>query len=497
MKPISVFALLKKNFIMFFRSKFSSILIILIPVLIVLAAGYAFDSSSLTNVYVGVYSNSSSPLSQKIINGFEEGGFSIKDFDSLKSCVDSVKLNEVQICSEFSKEVSTDSSRDSVTFYVDYSRINLANTLVNNAENEVNSESQEAGKFFVQDLIDIVDIAKENLPDSKLKLDSAFSKLSEKLSEERSSVDTLNSSYVDFEKMIGYLESASEKMNASSTKTQITNALTLAKALKKSNQDISLSLQGVFDSENGVLEEASLAIESIKPVIESASSSKVTNAENVVSPVKLEVKSIRKNSKSRDYLIPILISLITLFGSLLLSSTFILKEKKTLAYFRNFMTPTKSATFIFSTYLTCLIILIFQLILVFLGIKFILGISSFLISFELIVILLLASSVFIFIGMFIGYLFRSEESVIFTSMIVAGIFMFFSNVILPIESVSSNLFSFSVFNPLILLDLGLKKIMLFNFTFSSISLELSYLGGFLVVFAILTYLARKITRRML
>lgn len=153
--------------------------------------------------------------------------------------------------------------------------------------------------------------------------------------------------------------------------------------------------------------------------------------------------------------------------------------------------------FIFSKYLTCLIILAFQFILVFAGIKFILGMNNFPINLELVTVMILSLSVFIFIGMFIGYLFRSEESVIFGSVIVAGVFLFFSNSIFPIQSAASNLINFSFFNPLIVMDSALKKIILFRFGFSSFGVELLYLGGFLIVFAFLTYLARKITRRML
>lgn len=62
---------------------------------------------------------------------------------------------------------------------------------------------------------------------------------------------------------------------------------------------------------------------------------------------------------------------------------------------------------------------------------------------------------------------------------------------------SPSLINFSFFNPLIVMDSALKKMVLFGFSFSSFGVELSYLGGFLVVFAFLTYLARKVTRRML
>ena len=82
-------------------------------------------------------------------------------------------------------------------------------------------------------------------------------------------------------------------------------------------------------------------------------------------------------------------------------------------------------------------------------------------------------------------------------MITSGIFLFFSNTILPIENVSQNLMKFSFLNPLVLLDSALKKTILFQFSFSSISSELIALGEFFIVFALLAYFARIITKRML
>ena len=493
MKTASIPALLKKDSMIFFRSKISSILIILIPLIIILAAGYALNSSNLSNVYVGVHFNSSSELTQKIVSGFQDNGFLVKNYDSAQDCIDSVKLDSVQICAVFSKDDSTNSSRDAVNFYVDYSKINLAGTLVNNAENTVYNESAAQGRFHVQDLIDIIDLTKENVPKAQTSLNSAYSKISSN----KETVNSLNLSTDNFDSALSYLESAKTLSNDSTQKTDITNAINVISALKNNTEKISVNLEGVLSTQDEALQGINSSSDNLNSIETKANSGDVGSAETIVSPIKISVEPITQNSTNRDYFIPILISLITLFGALLLSSTFVLKEKRTLAYFRNFMTPTKSATFLFSTYLTCLIILVAQFILVFLGIQFILGINSFSISPELISIMLLSFSVFIFIGMFIGYIFRSEESVIFASMITGGVFLFFSNTILPIENVSANLMNLSFLNPLILLDSALKKVMTFGLTFSSISWELIFLGWFFVFFALMTYFARRITRRML
>jgi len=489
----SLIAILRKDLTMFFRSKFSSAIIILLPLLIVLAAGYAFDSSNLSNVYVGVYSNSSSNLTQKIVLGFQESGFLTKNYSLLSDCINAVKMNEVQICSVFSKDLPEDQSKDLVTFYVDYSRINLADTLLNNAKNSVYAESSNESKIFVQDLIDIVDLTKGGLPKIQTNLDSALLYSNKN----KDTLSSFNISVLQFDTLLESLNETKDSLNDSSAKENLSSAIILVSAIKANTEQISLNLTGLISAQEGISGNITFALENLNPLVENFQSKKISSAQSIVSPIRLVVEPITQNSKSRDYLIPVLISLIALFGSLLLSSTFVLKERKTIAYFRNFMTPTKEVIFVFSTYLVSLIILIMQFILVFFGIKFILGMKSFFVSLELISVLFAALTVFIFIGIFIGYLFRSEEGVIFASMITSGIFLFFSNTILPIENVSQNLMKFSFLNPLVLLDSALKKTILFQFSFSSISSELIALGEFFIVFALLAYFARIITKRML
>jgi ABC-2 type transport system permease protein len=196
-------------------------------------------------------------------------------------------------------------------------------------------------------------------------------------------------------------------------------------------------------------------------------------------------------------LFPTIISLIALFGGILLSASFILKERKTKAYFRNFMTPTMNLTFLVADYLTCLLILMCQFVLVFFGVYFIFEISLPVGYGELFVMLLLSLSVFIFIGTFVGYLFKSEEAIIFTSVLVASLMMLFSNTILPIETFLGSLKSLAEFNPFVVCDSALRKIMLFGYGFNELLTEIYILLAFGIIFFVLSLIWRKFTKKIL
>ncbi len=486
-------ALVKKDLLMFFRSKISSVIIILIPLIIILAAGYAFSSSQLSSVYVGVHFNSSSTLSQNIASGFSQNGFIIKNYSSSSDCINSVELDESQICAIFSNSSSGNFTRDSVVFYADYSRLNLAGTLINNAENSVYNQSVKEGEASVQDLISLIDLTKSVLPSARISLNSASSDLSQS----QSSLIGLNIPVSDFDTAISYLNTAYSLANSSNEKSYINNTIALLSSMKSNNENVSIVLGNVASFQGGVSGDLASALRNINAILTKVQSKNISSAQNIVSPIGISVRPLNQNSSTIDYMTPVLLALIALFGAILLSSAFVLKEKKTKAYFRNFMTPSKDPVFIISTYVTCLIILLIQFILVFAGVYLILHVNLFAVPLELAAVLFASLTAFIFVGMFIGYVFRSEESVIFASMIAAGVFLFFSNTLFPIENISSTFMSLSIFNPLIALDSAFKKVILFGLGFSSITSELTTFGIFFVVFAILTYLARKITRRML
>lgn len=489
----SLGTIIKKDFKIFTRSRISSIIIILAPLLIVLFALTAFNSTNLSNINIGTYSENYTPLTEDILLDLENQNYIIEKYNSKEECINSVKLTDSQICIVFPKDLSSTGSIEEVIFHVDYSRINLAYTLIHEIETKISSEARSLGIVLAQDLINSLNSAKENLTKEKTELSEAIDELNS--AKEISS--NLNIPTSDLENIINDLEDVRDSMNSSSAKTLLIESINDLESIKNETIDTSLDLENLESKNSKInikLQEISANLGNVIKILENTN---VVGAENIVSPIKIKIESVKLNSNNRDYLTPTLFTLIILFGATLLASTFVLKEKKTKAYFRNFITPTIDFTFIFGTYLTCLFILIFQFVLVFLGMKFILNIDIFSMPLELGIILFLTISTFIFIGMFIGYLFRSEETIIFGSVLITAILMFFSNVILPIENISGSLKNIALFNPVVVSDIALKKILLFNFDYTSLLSEIYILGSFIIAFAVLTYFARKITKRML
>ncbi|MBT3406978.1 ABC transporter permease [Candidatus Woesearchaeota archaeon] len=150
----------------------------------------------------------------------------------------------------------------------------------------------------------------------------------------------------------------------------------------------------------------------------------------VITPHILEIKYLANS------LFTIILILIIMLSSVLLSSTFVIAEKKSAAYFRSHITPTRDYTFIVARFLTTLIIvtIIAAVVLVTLSSLFQINImSSF---FAITITILLIASVYTLIGILLGNIFVSTEVNILFLVIVSFISMLFSRTILTFKEES-------------------------------------------------------------
>jgi ABC-type multidrug transport system permease subunit len=224
---------------------------------------------------------------------------------------------------------------------------------------------------------------------------------------------------------------------------------------------------------------------SLDEIHDSLGSIVVTDAATVVNPVSMNIKPIVPEKTYLGYMFPALVILVVMFISILLSTTLVMMEKHSPAHFRNFITPTRNITFVVSTYLTSMLIVVIQL-----GI--ILGISSYFLKMQIVdallpslSILLLGTTFFTFAGMFIGYIFTSEETATLAAISVGSIFLFLSNVILPIESMPAYIEKIARFNPFVLGEGLLRQSIVFKVGFGAMLNEIYLLLGYIGVLFVL------------
>jgi hypothetical protein len=166
-------------------------------------------------------------------------------------------------------------------------------------------------------------------------------------------------------------------------------------------------------------------------------------------------------------------------------------EKTSKAYFRNFTTPTKDLTFVMSIFLTSFIVVVLQLVFI-LALAYYFLHAAILSAPGLTVLLLFeAISLFILVGMVIGYASNNQDSATMIGISVGSVLLFLSNLILPIEAMSPVIQNISKYNPYVLCSELLKRLTIFNASFNDIYIDLLIIGAYIVVLFILVMIIEK------
>jgi ABC-type uncharacterized transport system permease subunit len=101
---------------------------------------------------------------------------------------------------------------------------------------------------------------------------------------------------------------------------------------------------------------------------------------------------------------------------------------------------------------------------------------------------------FILLGMLLGYLFNTKQTVTLSAISTGILLLFFSNTIIPLETLSSKVREIISYNPFLLSENMLKKILIFNSTFSGIDQSLLILGIASIIILILAIISRSLSK---
>ena len=511
----SIFAIIKKNFKLLIRSRSSALVVILGPLFVVLLMGIAFNSSGLYDINVGVYSKSYSNLSDDLINGLKSERFSVVKYEAEEKCINSVKRTESHLCVVFPDNMAvSNNNKNEILFYVDYSRINLVYTIVDLLSRKLQTKESELSFKLAETLINKVNEAKGELSGKestlnavaanndavKEKVQSTSDKLSvldlsgnistmnfTQVYDEISNIQTSNNlSNSSFSTLNELIDSIKTKANVAFTK--LNNA--------KTTVDTGVSDLGSIKSTLEQDKENILSVKSgVSNVVNNFNAISVTDPNAIASPFITSIKPVTEEKTHLGNLFPAMMVLVVMLISILLSSTVVLNERKSKAYFRNFITPTNDYMFVIADFITNLIIVIAQLIIIFFIANYFLKNALFNVLFDFSIVIILIASVFILLGMILGYVFKTQETATLGSLFIGSALLFFSNTILPLESIPDNIKSIVLFNPFVVSENILRELIIFKLGLGSVMSYVYILIIFFAVFAGIVLAARYATRR--
>ena len=320
-------------------------------------------------------------------------------------------------------------------------------------------------------------------------LSSEFSNIEGSFDEVRDYLEEAQSTQAEM------ITSASSELDTLST--EVSDASAKLDEVDDQKEDLTVALGDIVTG----LEETIAEVDSIDQGIQELSTqlkeANLAQAENIVNPVLTRIKPIVEKKSYLDYTLPALLVLVIMFMSLLLSTTTVMTEKFSKAYFRNYITPLPDVLFLISAYITNIIIIIFQSMILITIAQLVFNIQAFVNIFNILLAITLISSVFILIGMAIGYLFASEETGTLASISVASIMLLFSSFLIPIESLSETIGSIAIYNPFVVGEALLRMMLIFQYNIFGSPKELMLLLFYITVCAIGLYLAEKLDKRRL
>lgn len=159
--------IIKKNIKLLLRSKVSTLVLILGPLLVILIVGISFSSDTF-NLKIGTYSQSYSQTSNSFVEKLNNKSFTITKFDTNDSCIFSIKEQLMHACIIFPPDMNIEKGKTNIVeFYVDQSQINLVYYVMSSLEESFGELSTEISKDLTNELINVLIDTKSNLENAQ------------------------------------------------------------------------------------------------------------------------------------------------------------------------------------------------------------------------------------------------------------------------------------------------------------------------------------------
>ncbi len=549
----SLWLLTKKNIRLLLRAKSSALIIVLAPLLLILILGLAYNTSEPAGLVLGVHAPSFTGDVSSFITLLEDNQFTVLRYEqSISPCIEDIKSGAVHTCIALPESLTVESNTaKEITFYLDPSRINLVWMVQETVKSAFNFKAQELSTQLAGNILSALAQAKSSVSAAG----TTTASIAEKSTSASGSVDAAQASLgsASLEPLqtsydASILENATTSLasaaDALTTAVQAVDAsATLDEGEKESLHDLLDHAQNQLDRAKGfvdggipalvnnllldvslmqerlrtavsaidsshadlegasaILQETLSSLAALQSALSSIHSSldaqQVTDPNTIAIPLVTRIEKVGKESTYLNYTFPTLLVLVIMFTSLLLGTILVMMEKNSPAFMRNFFLPVKKVIFIASTYLTTMLLMAVQIIII-------LGISLFFLpetaaALPLIVLILfIAASFFIFLGMTVGYLFVSEETGVLASISLGSLFLFLSGVVLPIEALSPTVREALSFNPFVLAEGLIREVFIFRSPLTLIWADLLILLGYAFLFFLVVLFIESVLHQML
>ena len=197
------------------------------------------------------------------------------------------------------------------------------------------------------------------------------------------------------------------------------------------------------------------------------------DVESIINPLRTKTNYASDNNYTYlDFLFPGLLSLIVMYMGILLGLIITSKEITSPAKFRNVVSPVGNILFLVSIFITALVLVFVQTLILIGMAKLFFGTILMIDSLVLLKIFLF-SLIFISIGIIIGSLVSSQEIAIILGICLSSVFLIFSDLLVPLETMQRFVFFLAKFSPFNIAEMVFRRN--FFYGIDLLSLDISFL----------------------
>ena len=466
-------------------------------------------SNNRVNEIVFLVDNSKVNLYEAVVDSIEQD-FNTRALELTRGMTSELltKLNETQESIQEKTSVVSSLQENNAQLKKDITKISQE---IKSLDLDFDADSLEIDKLedesdvLKETLADLEDVADDAINEAEALIDDVGDEVADlnlTTSERNAITDLLNASQTEIDTLKSTLNSTEElnttiidkivgrlKTDLREVENQFNSASRARDVTAEKAENIKAKLDESLARIN-IVEETFTGIYSNIAVTE------ITDLQAITQPIVKKVEPVAVGEGVLSFFFPYLVVLIVMFIGLLLSSTLVIMEKTSRAHFRNFVTPTSDIVFILGAYMTSIIILTIQLI-VLLGLFSLVFGKDIMTNLQTLVLLLfLLISFFSFIGMGIGYLFNTEETGTLASISLGSILLFVSDLIFPLERMPERVADIaSTYNPFIIGSELLRKALIHHMSPGDLSQGIVMLLIYSAAAFILMVIIHKFSKR--
>lgn len=417
---------------------------------------------------IGIKSDQlSQGLTQNLIDTLDETS---KDIDSNLGSLILIKKNIQSVQDEVKKGSNDLNSIDFNTKDINVDQSSKIDTIQDSA-NDIKRSAQNT----VDDGLTLIQTIRPGITNT-----SKISKIDELETSLQDLNKSVNDDYNNTKKAIDNLEQA-----LTAVQTQVTELQDQFQSAQKDVTSSANSLQSISTQLSTVLDDINVVKQSLELSSNRIGNIEITSSEQIVNPISTNIKTVSSDQNQLLVLFPYVLLLIVMFGGLMLSSTLIVLEKKSRAFFRVFTTPTRDQFYIWTSFFTNFSIVIAQLVVIYVLMKlFFID----LIGKQLLVnasVLVISTALFVMLGMAVGYLMRNQQGANILSISLGSIFLFLSNIVLPLETIAPFLQKVASYNPFVIASEVLRQSIVFQTPITDMYFELGILLAYIIIIFIM------------